>query len=1026
MPTGTVTMLFTDIEGSTQLLKQLGGRYGDLLSDHRRLLRAAFSSNGGREIDTQGDAFFVAFGRARDAVVAALDAQRALAAVSWPEGVMCRVRMGVHTAEPNKLVEEDGYHGIGLHRAARIAASAHGGQILVSSTTAELIRDDLPAGVTLRDLGRRRLKDIDHPEHLYQLAAPGLQVEFPPPRGAGGKPRRRSMASAALAMVVVAAVASAAVILATRSGSGSPSVSAASVSADSIGQFAAGSGRFMGDVPVGASPGEMATGNGSLWVVNVDAHTVSRVSAVKEVVIDTIEVGNDPDGIAFGDGYVWVANGLDGTVTKIDPRIDQPVDTIGVGNAPAGVVVDRHGIWVANSADGTLTRIDPRTDKPAPAISIGQSADGVAAGFDSIWVTNQLAGTVTRVDPSTGTVIPIQAGSGADAVAAGAGSIWVANSLGGTVTPVDPVSNTPRAAIAVGNGPSGITVANGSVWVSNELSGSLTRIDPGKDTATKTVTVGNRPVGITSGFGTLFAAVRASGAGHRGGTLTVLTSKGYLDNLDPSLAYNDPEYQVLVSTNDGLMGYRRVGGSAVIRLVPDLAVFQPTPTDGGRTYSFQVRNGIHYSNGALVQPADFRRAIERTLQLAPDGAYNAQYYADIVGARACLEAPSKPCDLSRGIETHQGSSTVTFHLVAPDPDFLYALDLPSAFAVPVGTPVRPRGHIPATGPYEIASFDRRHGARLVRNPRFKQWSPEAQPSGFPDVIVVRPEAKPDNGVRAVLHGAADLASGETRPSPALLAQLRTQHASQLEITPWAITYFVALNTRHAPFDDARARRALNLAVDRTRLRDLAFGPGLGQVTCQVIPPSLTGYRRYCPYGAPNLARARTLVRASQTAGMNVTVWMPANIPHFDKAAGRYLVSVLHRLGYRAQLRSTGINVATSDQAVFSGWYPDYPAPYGMVSALTCAAYNPHPAENLNYAGFCSPKIDREIKQAQSLETSDPKASSERWAAVDRDLTDAAPWLSFTNGVFVEVKSQRVGNYQTSPLWGTLLDQLWVR
>jgi len=114
IPTGTVTMLFTDIEGSTRLLKQLGERYGDLLADHRRLLRAAFAAHGGREMDTQGDAFFVAFARARNAVEAAVDAQRALAGHEWPEGVKCRVRMGLHTGEPS--VAEEGYHGIGLHR----------------------------------------------------------------------------------------------------------------------------------------------------------------------------------------------------------------------------------------------------------------------------------------------------------------------------------------------------------------------------------------------------------------------------------------------------------------------------------------------------------------------------------------------------------------------------------------------------------------------------------------------------------------------------------------------------------------------------------------------------------------------------------------------------------------------------------------------------------------------------------------------------------------------------------------------
>jgi class 3 adenylate cyclase/DNA-binding CsgD family transcriptional regulator len=194
LPTGTVTVLFTDIEGSTQLLKELRGRYGDLLADHHRLLRDAFGAYGGQEMGTAGDAFFVAFRRGRDAALAAVEAQRALGRHSWPEGRACRVRMGLHTGEPT--LGEDGYHGIVMHRGARIANAAHGGQILLSSTTAELVRDDLPPGLSLLSLGEQQLKDIDQPERLYQVVADGLRADFPPPRTKAAKaaPRRPTAA----------------------------------------------------------------------------------------------------------------------------------------------------------------------------------------------------------------------------------------------------------------------------------------------------------------------------------------------------------------------------------------------------------------------------------------------------------------------------------------------------------------------------------------------------------------------------------------------------------------------------------------------------------------------------------------------------------------------------------------------------------------------------------------------------------------------------------------------------------------
>jgi class 3 adenylate cyclase len=180
LPSGTVTLLFSDIERSTQLLRRVRGRYAAILAEHQRLLRAAFERGHGREIDTQGDSFFVAFRTARDAVAAAVAAQRALAEHPWPDGVRLRIRIGLHTAEPEAADER--YVGLGVHRAARICSAAHGGQILISDTTRGLLVDDLPAGIGLRNLGAHRLKDFDHPEQIYQLLVDGLPDRFPPLR----------------------------------------------------------------------------------------------------------------------------------------------------------------------------------------------------------------------------------------------------------------------------------------------------------------------------------------------------------------------------------------------------------------------------------------------------------------------------------------------------------------------------------------------------------------------------------------------------------------------------------------------------------------------------------------------------------------------------------------------------------------------------------------------------------------------------------------------------------------------------
>jgi class 3 adenylate cyclase len=183
---GTVTFVFTDIEGSTELLKQLGDGYAAALGEHRRLIRDAFGERGGQEVDTQGDAFFYCFERARDAVAAAVAAQRALAEHAWPAGTALRVRMSLHTGEP--VVGEEGYVGIDVHRAARICAAGHGGQVLLSATTAALVSGALPDGVSKRDLGAVHLKDIDEPEQVTQLVIDGLPASFPPLRAEQEEP----------------------------------------------------------------------------------------------------------------------------------------------------------------------------------------------------------------------------------------------------------------------------------------------------------------------------------------------------------------------------------------------------------------------------------------------------------------------------------------------------------------------------------------------------------------------------------------------------------------------------------------------------------------------------------------------------------------------------------------------------------------------------------------------------------------------------------------------------------------------
>jgi peptide/nickel transport system substrate-binding protein len=335
----------------------------------------------------------------------------------------------------------------------------------------------------------------------------------------------------------------------------------------------------------------------------------------------------------------------------------------------------------------------------------------------------------------------------------------------------------------------------------------------------------------------------------------------------------------------------------------------------------------------------------------------------------------------------------------------------------------------------------------VRNPRFRLWSAAAQPDGFPDQIIEKFGYTGESAVHAVADGVADITADgpdQTWP-PALTSMLRTRYSSRLYHAPATATVAVWLNTKLPPFDDLRVRRALNYAVDRNHLIELAGGPDVAQVGCQLLPPNTDGYRPYCPYtldpnaagtyNGPDLAKAKRLVLASGTKGQPVTIWF-YDIP-IGRRNGAYLVSVLRSLGYKAQLRTVphvGSTWRPNRQAGVGGWAADYPSPNNFFSPLfTCRSYDPgHPNANLNAAGFCSRRIDAEIARARALQTSDPRAASRLWSTIDRKIADQALWVVIRTQLAPDFVSSRIGNYTfcylsaTTGAAGACLDQLWVR
>jgi len=845
--------------------------------------------------------------------------------------------------------------------------------------------------------------------------------------------KRRAVVLSTLTGVIAAAVGVLLVVFGQGGGH-----SAVSVADDSLAVVDAHSGRLVANTGVGATPTAVAFGEGAYWITNADGDTVSRIDPRTNAVVQPITVGNGPSGIATGAGAVWVVNSLDGTVSRIDPGTNTVVNTIGVGTEPVGIVYAAGSVWVANTGDGTISRIDPKSDRPPTTLPI--AATQLAFGAGTLWASERAAGEVVRIDPRSGKQVfaPIHVVNGPTGIAFGDGAAWVANSLDGTVYRIAPSTNSVTAAVTTRDGPDAVSVDARGVWVSNQFGGDLVRVDPRKNEVTERVSVGSRPLGLAMSGDAVLVAVRHSDAGHRGGTLVVRADQPtVVDSIDFAVSGATYTAPFLRMTGDGLVALNQVSGLAGAQPVPDLATSLPGPTDGGLTYTFQLRRGIRYSNGSPVQATDFRSTFERDYALGSLSDYgNVSDYNEIVGGAQCRKHPRR-CDLSRGIVADDVAHTVTFHLVRPDPDFLYKLAFPAAYVLPGGSPRRQAGThpLPATGPYMIATYRPKGLLRFVRNPFFHEWSQAAQPDGYPDRIDIRIGGTADGAIRDVVDGKADVLLLAEPWTPSQLSRLDLRYRSQVHSNPRPNIQALFLNTRIPPFNRLDARKAINFAVDRAAATNAWGGPGTAQTTCQILPPNFPGYNPYCPYTAgstkggkwtaPDLAKAKALVARSGTRGMKVTLWAWKQAKGFNAVAKR----VLRSLGYRVAVKPVGgfdhyWNAAADPrnraQIGFDGLSAGYPSPATFLAQLfSCPASDS--------SQFCDPGIDGQMRRAEAEQQSDPIGSRALWQRVDREITDAAPWVPLVASEDVNFLSKRVGNYQfSSDGMGMLIDQLWVR
>jgi YVTN family beta-propeller protein len=800
------------------------------------------------------------------------------------------------------------------------------------------------------------------------------------------------------------------------------------------------SARLVYATQLAGAPGAVSSGDGSVWVADPGAGEVSRIDSGSGVEVDRILVGGEPGSIVSGGGAIWAASTVSATVTRIDPATESVTQTITLPGANPGAIAFGAGrVWVADSAAHELFEVDPVTGSLDRTFSLDLQPSAIAATGQAIWVAGYNNATVEELAPASGRVIArVHVGDGPVALAFDAGSLWVANSLDATVSRIDLGARAVAATIPVGSGPAALAAGPSSVWVANQYSGTVTRIDPETNRVAASVRIAGAPTSLTVSGSRIWVGVAANSGSHRGGTLVIVTAATITSSSSTTNASVDPAfYNVAANPQftglayDALVTFEQSPGADGLRLVPDLALSIPTPGDGGAVYTFRIRPGIRYSDGQALRASDFRRGMERLFRVGSPGV---SLYADLVGARACLRRP-RSCDLSHGIITDDAAGTVTFHLAAPDPEFLFKLT-EYAFAAPIppGTPDHETGSraVPGTGPYQIASVSDTE-VRFVRNPFFREWSHAAQPAGNPDSIVWRTVPTVRAAVTAIEQGRADWLFGQV--PAAQYQQLELQDPAQLHSNPQFAVEFLPFNTHLAPFNDVRVRQALNYAIDRGEIAQLYGGPSFATPTCQPIAPGLPGYVPYCPYtlhpnpdgawSAPDMARARQLVTESGTRGERVDVWGSPDEGFVPPPTTAYVASVLRALGYRVYVHLapfatiTGAMWRRMQVATDGDWVADYPDPSSYLPQFfACDGGNGN-------GYYCNPALDREMQQAQLLELSGPARAAAVWAAVDRQLTDEAVWVPTVTLRDVELTSRRLGNYQYNPVLGFLIDQSWL-
>jgi len=1019
-----VAVMFTDIEGSTSMTTRLGDEAAQAVVDARHAtVRSALERHGGHEHGEAGDGLMATFASVRDAASCAVDIQREL--VGQRDA---RVRIGLHAGE---VLERDGYpYGAAIAGAARVCARATGGQVLASEQVRELA-GTLP-GVAFKPGGRFVPKGFDETWRVFDVVAVDAQpVRSPRP----AIPRRTVLAVLAAA---VATGGAAALVLILVSGGNGPALRFAG---NGVGYIDSKTSRLAGVTSLSTAPAGVASDGRGAWVTSPDEQAVLRVDGGR--VSRVVPVADRVRSIAVDGGTVWAAGERSGWLRSISRaagvrgrsvRLFRPN---GLEVRPAsGLAIGGGSIW-ASAGRGRVARVDARAARVAARVDAFEAPAAIAADGRASWVVDGIANDVTPVD-SAGAADPIRVGRGPDAVAVGAGSVWVANELDDTVTRVDRARRTAVSTLRVGSAPSAIAVGAGAVWVANRLDGTISRIDPQADRVVATIAVGGAPNGISiAGDRVWVSAGAAAAATPRGGGSAVMSVENVDDlaSLDPAVTYSYTAWQILHASCGQLLTYPDRPGTAGSVPAPDLATGPPRITDGGRTYTFTIRDGVRFSppSSQTVTAATFAHSIERALDpKAIASGPGASLFSDIVGAGAFSAGRA---DHVSGLVAR--GQTLRITIAHPDRTLPARLAVPTLCAVPTDVPAVAfpgiAGALPSAGPYVVTDFVAGSRAVLERNPRYQGPRPhrldriEVTRAGSDAAVALAEQDRVDYVASGIsLDTARRLRARYGPGSPA--ARARRQRYFE---TPQLETELLMLNASRPLFADVRLRRAVNYAVDRRAISAIETGPssGLSAVapTDQYLPPGMPGFvdARIYPIDGPDVAAARTLAGSGQRRATMYTCRDPG-----CREMGRIVRRNLAAVGIRVTVKAFEIGELFGREATpgepydiaYLGWASDYPDPSDFLNRLFAGDAIGEPGK-LNIGYFDEPAFNRRLADANALPA---PARYAAYGRLDQDLARAAPAIALENKVRRSFFSSRIGCQIDQAVYGIDLAALCLR